>query len=402
MIFHGARNKVRDPGKLRLLVVELIGRVNWSSLSADVKGDAYEGLLEKNARDTKGGAGQYFTPRALVKAIVDCVDPRPGETVIDPACGTGGFLLAAHEHMQATFRSASQPSSYDPSATIRGVELVEEVARLAAMNLILHGIGDDPNSDLPVLCMDSLKQQSNANVDVVLTNPPFGVRGSVTYSSNGENLSSNAELTVPRPDFWVDTSNKQLNFIQHVWTMLKPGGRAAIVVPDNVLFESGAAAIIRRRLMEGCNVHTLLRLPAGLFYAQGVKANVLFFDKANPVDGETLWIYDFRTDSKFSLKARPLRETDLQEFVTCFTPGAVKDRQEIPGVWRWRNVDRNSILAEPQCSLDINWHVEDEVAVGGVDRLDEISQLIANDLKRALRHVSRAASPANGQVPPQQ
>ena len=314
------RTRFCDPAKLRLLIVDLIGQTEWSGLSADLKGDAYEGLLEKNARDTKSGAGQYFTPRPLIDAIVRCVNPRPGEVVCDPACGTAGFLLVAHDYLLSRNPNMSaHERAHLRTKAIRGVELVQEVARLAAMNLLLHGVAGQTGDELPITCADSLKEPPENLVEVVLTNPPFGVKGSVTYADRRAGPIVD-ELTIVRPDFWVQTANKQLNFLQHVVSLLKPGGRAAVVIPDNVLFEAGPAAAIRRRLIERYDVHTLLRLPTGLFYALGVKANVLFFDNrpASASRQHAVWVYDLRSENRFSLKTKPLRPDDLVEFVELF------------------------------------------------------------------------------------
>lgn len=323
LIFGNAKNKIRDPAKLRLLIVDLIGQTEWSGLSTDLKGDAYEGLLEKNARDTKSGAGQYFTPRPLIEAIVQCVNPRLGEVVCDPTCRTAGFLLAAHDHLQRSKPRMTRKQRIElATKSIRGGELVEEVARLATMNLLLHGVGGNADDELPVACQDSLKEPPETQVDVVLTNPPFGIKGSVTYAQDHRGSRNDDTLTIVRPDFWVQTANKQLNFLQHIVALLKPGGRAAVVIPDNVLFETGAASAVRRRLLESCRVHTILRLPQGLFYAQGVKSNVMFFDKPRIGSGtgasDQIWAYDLRSDKRFSLKTKPLLPEDLQEFVTLF------------------------------------------------------------------------------------
>ena len=267
LIFRNARNKIRDPAKLHLLVTGLIGQTEWHGLAADVKGDAYEGLLEKNAQDTKSGAGQYFTPRPLIEAIVECIEPRLGETICDPACGTGGFLLAAHDHLRR--KNVDMTGEEEAALTtwsIRGgVELVEEVARLAAMNLLLHGVGGDAEDEFPVRCEDSLAKEPRTRFDIVLTNPPFGTKGTVTYGRDSRIEGGRNPLAIDRPDFWVQTANKQLNFIQHVFSLLKPGGRAAIVAPDNVLFESGAAAAVRRQLLKRCRLRAVLRLPPGHF-----------------------------------------------------------------------------------------------------------------------------------------
>lgn len=397
LIFRNARNKIRDPAKLRLLVVDLIGQTRWTSLSDDLKGDAYEGLLEKNARDTKSGAGQYFTPRALIAAIVKCIDPQPGEVICDPACGTGGFLLAAHKYVRESLAAVSPAQEQHlRMKAIRGMELVEEVARLAAMNLMLHGIGGDLDDQLPIRRADSLKTVPEDHADVVLTNPPFGVRGSVTYSSDDKRVASE-DLTYARPDFWVATANKQLNFLQHVWSLLRQGGRAAVVIPDNVLYESGAASTVRRRLLEDCNVHTLLRLPAGLFYAHGVKANVIFFHKEKHNFSRKLWVYDLRTDKRFSLKSRPLRDVDLEEFVSLYASGSqLESRKESPGSWRWKSFPHEQLLASPDCNLDIRWSPEESPSEHQSSRLDELSALITADLQQALVHIAKASGKNKG------
>ena len=279
---------------------------------------------------------------------------------------------------------------------------MEEVARLAAMNLLLHGVSGRIDGELPIVCGDSLSVPPRTQVDVVLTNPPFGMRGSVTYAARGRRTGkSSDELTIVRPDFWVETANKQLNFLQHVCGLLKPGGRAAVIIPDNVLFEGGAAASIRRRFLGTRNVHTLLRLPTGLFYAQGVKANVLFFDQQTTPAGvkmsRDIWVYDLRSDIRFTLKTKPLQRQDLTDFVRLYRPGdfagrhaAKKKNGRSP---RWRAFDKNKILATDGCSLDLMRHSDtmDERPVG-LARLDEISQLISEDLMRALGHIVAVSS----------
>jgi type I restriction enzyme M protein len=268
LIFRKAQNRIQDPAKLRRLIVELIDAERWTSVDADVKGDAYEGLLEKNAADTKSGAGQYFTPRALIRAMVDVAQPRPDTTIADPACGTGGFLLAAADYI-------SDPTHYELDRNqklwlrdhaFRGTEIVDNTARLCAMNLYLHGIGGASlDATPPIDVKDALLGEPSEKVDMVLANPPFGKKSSVTMV--GEDGRANGDLQVNRPDFWATTSNKQLNFVQHIRSMLKIGGTAAVVLPDNVLFEGGAGETIRRRLLQECDVHTILRLPTGIFYA---------------------------------------------------------------------------------------------------------------------------------------
>ncbi|MHB1516545.1 MAG: type I restriction-modification system subunit M, partial [Acidiferrobacteraceae bacterium] len=267
LIFAKSQNKFQDPAKLRRLIVDLIDKETWVSMSADVKGDAYEGLLEKNAQDTKSGAGQYFTPRPLIQAIVDVMAPKPGETVCDPACGTGGFLLAAHDHVVHHHPNLTRDQRRMlKEESFKGWELVQATARLCAMNMLLHGIGSQDFE--PIVVADSLAADPGERFDVILTNPPFGKKSSTTIVGE-EGKASRERDIVERGDFWTTTSNKQLNFIQHVKTLLKQNGRAAVVVPDNVLFEGGAGETIRRKLLAECDVHTLLRLPTGLFYAQG-------------------------------------------------------------------------------------------------------------------------------------
>ena len=254
--------------------MNLINEETWTSVDADLKGDAYEGLLQKGAEDTKSGAGQYFTPAPLIRAMIACLQPKPGETIADPACGTGGFLLAAHEwivdHHIAEMDADDKRFLRDEA--VHGWEIVDGTARLCAMNLLLHGIGT-PNGKSLVTVADALRADPGVRVDVIAANPPFGRKSSMTMV-NEAGEAEREDLVIVRDDFWASTSNKQLNFLQHIKTMLKIGGRAAVVLPDNVLFEAGAGETIRRRLLAECDLHTILRLPTGIFYAQGVKANV--------------------------------------------------------------------------------------------------------------------------------
>ena len=284
-------------------------------MQADVKGDVYEGILSRSAAESPKGAGQYFTPRELITGIVDVMRPGPEETVCDPACGTGGFLVSAHEHVLREHGSDLDPDQARHLKTgfARGFELVPMTGRLCAMNLYLHGMDADPS---PVSSgTDSLAQDPGERFGMVLTNPPFGKKSSVSFVTEEGGL-EREDVAYERQDFWTTTKNKQLNFLQHVFTLLEVGGCCAIVVPDNVLFEGGAGETVRRRLLRQCDVHTLLRLPTGIFYAQGVKANVLFFDKMpgreEPWTRE-LWVYDLRTNSHFTLKKNPLRRVMCNE-----------------------------------------------------------------------------------------
>jgi len=333
LIFGKAQNKIQDPAKLRQLIVELVGKETWTAMSADVKGDAYEDLLERNAQDIESGAGQYFTPRPLIQAIVDCSAPRPGKVIIDPACGTGGFLLLAHNYLAAHYHLDKEQKRHLRYEALRGIELVDGVSRLCAMNLYLHGIGpDDDTQEPPIKTDDALRNEPGAHAAVVLTNPPFGKKSSITVV-NEEGETDKTTVTYNRADFWRTTSNKQLNFVQHVKSLLAVHGRAAIVVPDNVLFEGGAGETVRRKLLHDCDVHTLLRLPTGIFYAPGVKANVLFFDRKPGAEKpwtEAVWVYDLRTNKHFTLKTNRMTRADLDEFVACYQPG---DRHRRTPTW---------------------------------------------------------------------
>ena len=393
LIFNKSQNKFQDPAKLRRLIVDLIDKENWSMMSADVKGDAYEGLLEKNAQDTKSGAGQYFTPRPLIAAMVAVVNPQPGETICDPACGTGGFLLVAHDHLVSRNPNLTRDQKKRlKEGTFTGVELVQSVARLCAMNLLLHGIGSQESE--PIEVTDSLGANPGNRFDLVLANPPFGKKGAFTIVGEDGKASKEKE-SYERDDFWATTSNKQLNFVQHIKTLLKINGRAAVVVPDNVLFEGGAGETIRRKLLYECDVHTLLRLPTGLFYAQGVKANVLFFEKKAASETpwtKQLWIYDLRTNMHFTLKTNPLQRKDLDEFVECDKAANRYDRKatwsEEHTAGRWRAYSYDELVARDKASLDIFW-LKDE-SLEDSENLPEprvLAAEIVEDLESALEQM---------------
>ncbi|MBU4502893.1 MAG: type I restriction-modification system subunit M, partial [Nanoarchaeota archaeon] len=318
VIFRKSQNKIQNPAYLKRLI-ELINAETWVGLDIDVKGEIYEGLLQKNAEDIKSGAGQYFTPRALIKAMVEVTKPEPMMTICDPACGTGGFLLSAHDYIPKNYSLDKEQKKFLKYNTFKGKDIVDGVVRLCVMNLYLHGIGGEES---PIEVGDSLISDPGNRFDMVLTNPPFGKKSSVTIV-NGEGKANKESLIYERPDFWATTSNKQLNFLQHVKTLAKINGKVAIVVPDNVLFEGGAGETVRRKLLHECDVHTLLRLPTGVFYAQGVKANVLFFERKPASEKpwtKKLWIYDLRTNKHFTLKTNPLKYEDLKEFIECYNP----------------------------------------------------------------------------------
>ncbi|HAK87541.1 MAG: DNA methyltransferase [Nitrospirae bacterium GWC2_46_6] len=391
LIFGKAQNKFQDPAKLRRLIVDLIDKENWSIMSADVKGDAYEGLLEKNAQDTKTGAGQYFTPRPLIQAVIDVMAPKPNETICDPACGTGGFLIASHEYIAKHYKLTKDQKRFLDEKALWGWELVQNTARLCAMNFMLHGIGGDT---LPITVADSLASDPGERFEMVLTNPPFGKKSSTTIVAENGKASKEKE-TIARDDFWATTSNKQLNFVQHIKTLLKQHGRAAMVVPDNVLFEGGAGETVRRKLLHECDVHTLLRLPTGLFYAQGVKANVIFFDKKPASETpwtKKLWIYDLRTNKDFTLKTNPLKRDDLDEFVKCYNP---ENRHSRKPTWseknpdgRWRAFDYEELINRDKASLDIFWLKDESLEESdNLPEPDVIAREIVEDLESALEQI---------------
>ena len=390
IIFRKAQNKIQDPAKLRRLVVDLIDKEQWTSLSVDVKGDAYEGLLQKNAEDVKGGAGQYFTPRALIAAMVDVVAPQPGQSICDPACGTGGFLLAAHDHLIRHHSLDKAQKRRLKSGTLFGIELVDGVTRLCAMNLLLHGVGGESEVDVPVVTKDALAGK-HGEYDIVLANPPFGKKSSVTIV-NAAGEQERESLVINRDDFWATTSNKQLNFLQHIFTILKQHGRAAVVLPDNVLFEGGAGETVRRELLKQADVHTLLRLPTGVFYAQGVKANVVFFDRKPAREKpwtETLWIYDLRTNQHFTLKENPLQRSDLDAFVACYN---VKNRHERRETERFKPFTYAELTKRDKINLDIFW-LKDESLEDSANLPDPhlIALEITQDLEAALEQFATIA-----------
>jgi len=350
VIFRKSQNKIQDPAKLKRLI-ELINDETWVGLDIDIKGDIYEGLLQKNAEDVKGGAGQYFTPRSLIKAMIEVVHPEPEQTICDPACGTGGFILAAHDFISQNYQLDIDQKKFLKFHTFKGKDIVDSVARLCVMNLFLHGIGGEES---PIEVGDSLISDPGERFDIVLTNPPFGKKSSITIV-NGEGKSDRETLVYERQDFWATTSNKQLNFLQHVKTITKMNGKVGIVVPDNVLFEGGAGETFRRKLLAECDVHTLLRLPTGVFYAQGVKANVLFFDRrpASEKPWTTkLWIYDLRTNMHFTLKTNPLRYEDLKDFIKCYNPENRMERKETE---RFKAFSYDELMQRDKISLDIFW-----------------------------------------------
>jgi len=393
VIFRKAQNKIQDPAKLKRLIVDLIDRENWSAAGVDIKGDAYEELLAKGAEDIKSGAGQYFTPRALIAAMVDCIQPTPDDIVIDPACGTGGFLLAAHAYAARGAEDLTPDQrEHLRDHFVSGTELVDGTARLAAMNMLLHGIGK-PDGDSLVTVGDALTADPGKRYSVVLANPPFGRKSSVTMIG-ADGRESRDDLEIVRDDFWVTTANKQLNFVQHIKTILDINGRAAVVLPDNVLFEGGAGEAIRRRLLKEFDVHTLLRLPTGIFYAGGVKANVLFFDKKPASETpwtSKLWVYDFRTNQHFTLKQRQLRRGDLDEFVECYAPGRPRDERKESE--RFQSFTYDELISRDKANLDITWLKDDSLEdLDNLPAPEIIAREIVEDLTAALAEFEAVAA----------
>ncbi len=386
LIFTKPQSKITDPAKLHLLI-QMIDSEDWSALDQDVKGEVYEGLLARNADDVRGGAGQYFTPRPVVRAIVEVMRPGLMMRISDPACGTGGFLLAAFEYLQSRTTGAKEATHLRTRA-LHGVDLVPNVARLCAMNLFLHGIGTDHEHPVVSIC-DSLESKTDP-VDMVLTNPPFGKKSSFTIIG-ADGRSQTDKLSYERPDFWVTTSNKQLNFVQHVYSMLTENGRAAVVVPDNVLFESGAGEKIRRILLERCDVHTLLRLPTGIWYSPGVRVNVLFFDKKpvtkTPATKE-IWVYDLRSNRSFSLRQNPISTADLTDFIQCYNADDLAQRKETSHFRRFKYLE---IIARDNANLDIQWHQETTPVIQN-ETPQTLMKEILKDLEEAMREFAAAES----------
>jgi type I restriction enzyme M protein len=381
-IFKGAVNKISNASIL-YIIVQMIDKENWVSMSSDVKGEIYEGLLQKNAEDIKSGAGQYFTPRPLIRAMVQCIRPEPMKTIADPCCGSGGFFLAAQDFIANpdNYTLDRDQKEFLKRKTFYGNELVPTTFKMALMNLYLHNIGDI-YGEVPVTLGDALLTDPGYRVDYVLTNPPFGKKSSITFT-NEEGETEEEDLVYNRQDFWTTSSNKQLNFIQHINTILKATGKAAVVVPDNVLFEGGPGEEIRKKLLMTTDLHTILRLPTGIFYKPGVKANVIFFDKkpASPdMQTKDIWIYDFRTNVHFTLKQHPMTDADLTDFIRCYNP---ENRFERTETWseenpdgRWRRFSADDIIKRDKTSLDIFW-IKDK-SLADLDNLPDPDVLAAD------------------------
>ncbi len=398
VIFKGARCDIHNPALLKQLIVNLIDKEDWLSLPVDVKGTIYEELLQRSASESTKGAGQYFTTRAVIQAMVEVMQPTPQDRICDPAAGTGGFLFTAYNYVLDKF--VKELNAEEKRALreelVEGMELSPKVARMCAMNLYLHGIGGD--KVVVHSGHDSLAAPWSKEYTMILANPPFGKSQSLLFV-NEEGDTEKDDQVIVREDFWTSTSNKQLNFLQHMFSLLKIDGRAAVVVPDNVLFEGGAGEKIRKNLLGKCNVHTLLRLPTGIWYSPGVKANVLFFDKreGRPEPWtENLWVYDLRTNKHFTQKQAPITRKDFEEFVACYQPGKIHDRKE---TWseenpdgRWRCYSYDEILKRDKLSLDLFW-IKDQ-SLTDTDSLpapDVLAAEIADELETAFQLFSKIA-----------
>ena len=382
-IFRDARNRIYDSVKLKRLI-ELIDEQDWTSTEIDVKGEIYESLLQRNAENS--GAGQYFTPRPVIQAMVECIEPKVGESISDPSCGTGGFFLGALDYLNRGKLTENQKNKLK-FETFKGWEIETSTARLCLMNLYLHGIGDLKQTP-EIIVSDSLKQTPEKQVDIILANPPFGISSSDVPTPDDKLAKKDGYFL--RSDFWVTTSNKQLAFLQHIYTMLDKNGRAAVVLPDNVLFDT-AGIEIRKELLQRTNLHTILRLPSGIFYAQGVKANVLFFEiKANSQKPATkeIWYYDYRTNIKHSPKRNPLRFENLQPFIELYKSKKRKEtwaettEETASPEGRWRKYQYQEIISNEKVNLDITWLRDDNMI--NLENLPEPEEL-ANDIVENLR-----------------
>lgn len=385
-IFAGAKNKIHDSSKLKKLI-SLINEDNWTSTEIDIKGEIYETLLQKNAENS--GAGQYFTPRPVIQAIIKCIQPKPNETIADPSCGTGGFFLGALNYLEHNNILSKKEKDFLKFDTFHGWEIEKSTARLCLMNLYLHGIGDlKKTPDIHVT--DSLKERVTKKFKIILANPPFGKSSSDIPTIDKKQSEKDGYFL--RNDFWVTTSNKQLSFLQHIVSILDQNGRAAVVLPDNVLFEGGAGEIIRQKLLTEVNLHTILRLPTGIFYAQGVKSNVLFFDKnkTSPKnETKNVWFYDYRTNIHHTPKKNQLSDSSLKEFISCYNSNNLSDRKE---TWttknpegRWRKFSYKEIITRDKTNMDIFWLKSNSLISSDIIRKsDDIITEIIENLEGAL------------------
>lgn len=415
-IYTDAHTRLREPRHLKQIIKSL-DQIDWFDAQRDGLGDLYEGLLEKNANETKSGAGQYFTPRALINSMVRCIQPQPGETIQDPAAGTAGFLIAADSYIKEKTDDladlTAKQQKFQRNKAFIGIELVPNTRRLALMNCLLHGMEGDQEG---VVHLGNALGQQGAGLEkahIILANPPFGT-------------SKGGDASITRDDLTYPTSNKQLAFLQHIYRGLKPGGRAAIILPDNVLFEAGVGADIRRDLMNKCNLHTILRLPTGIFYAAGVKTNVLFFTRGTAKKPEQeegctqkVWVYDLRSNMPSFGKRTPFGEQHLKPFEKLFGRKADGTSKRTEGDWsftnamdggsagntgavvsandeieqteensRWRVFARDYIRDQKGDSLDISWIKDDEsVDAASLPDPDVLAAEAMGELTEALREL---------------
>lgn len=358
-IFTKATNKIDRPVMLKK-VIGMVSEENWYMMEGDFKGAIYESILEKNGQDRKSGAGQYFTPRSLISAIVDVIDPKITETVADPCCGTAGFLLAAYEHMRKQSKDVEKQKFLKNNA-LYGADNTSLVVTLASMNLYLHDIGVNKS---PIAYKDSLIETTDDMYQIVMTNPPFGTRpqGSVEVSAN-------------RPEF-IKTSDNQVNFLQHIMSIVKTGGRVGVVLPDSVLTDGDSTKKVREKLLKDYSLHTILRLPTGIFYANGIKTNVLFFEKGEPTTD--IWVYDYREGVKHTMATKPMRREHLQDFVDCYCSGHMQDRKETYDAdtnpnGRWRKFSETEVMSRDDLNFKwLDFTEEDDRTVGEI--LDEMQE----------------------------
>lgn len=408
LIFNRARNHIESSSHLRRLIVDLIDKEKWRNSRSDINGAAYEALIARSVSDTKAGAGQYFTPRALIESIVRCMRPTPYDKITDPACGTGGFLIAAHEYITREYGDDLPDEDLRRLRTesIWGHEIVPATARLAAMNCLLHSLGD-PTGKPIIEVGDALAKSPKRHATLVLANPPFGRSSGINVSGKQADAEAGdrGNVTYNRPDFWVSeqtTTNKQLNFIQHIGTQLTDKGRAAVVVPDGVLYEGGAGSVgdlVRRELLTGYNLHTMLRLPENIFYAGGVKAHVLFFEAVpghrsddHPPHTTHVWTYDLRTGSRFTLKKNPMMTEHLADFEKQAFDPSDPDRKQRKESDRFRRHNAAELLAQKQVSLDIaRLSPEASATKDSLASVDELTRTVAGDLRTALAEIETFA-----------
>ena len=374
-IYNGASTNIREPKYLTQLI-DNINNLEWYGMEREDLGDMYEGLLEKNANETKSGAGQYFTPRVLINSMVKLMKPQKGEVIQDPASGTGGFLLASDSYIREEtddyYDLSEDEVAFQKNKAYVGMELVPDTHRLALMNSMLHDLEGGANGVIRLGNSLASEGQKLPKADLILSNPPFGTK-------KGGGLPS-------RDDFTFPTSNKQLAFLQHIYRGLKVGGRASVVLPDNVLFEGNIGKQIRQDLMEKCNLHTILRLPTGIFYAQGVKTNVLFFERGKTDKGNTkeIWVYDLRTNMPTFGKRTPLTEKHFAEFEKAYE---AKERKDEGEKGRFRCFSREEI-AKKEDSLDISWLKDDSIEdVADIPTPDVLAKEAMSELGMAMKEL---------------